>query len=172
MPVKLVEQFIKRTFYLKPHHTELNIDFHIYIYDDGPLNNALQAQIDSLQANDYIHLNGHCENITQQLQMLDALLMTSNHEGLPMVLLEAMCLQTPIIAHAVGGISHLLGQGKYGTLVHKHTAKAFTEAIINLIKQPKKHQQLARLAYERVKQNYSVRHAATAYLSIYKQIIS
>ncbi|MDX2505060.1 MAG: glycosyltransferase [Gammaproteobacteria bacterium] len=168
VPVKRVDLFIESAFYLKQHHPEINIDF--YIYGDGPLNNALQAQIESLQANDYIHLNGHCENMTQQLQMLDALLMTSDHEGLPMVLLEAMCLKIPIIAHAVGGIPHLLNNGKRGTLIHNHCAEAFAEAIVTLIDQPQQFQQLAQLAFDRVKQNYSARSAADGYLDIYKKL--
>ena len=87
-----------------------------------------------------------------------------------MVLLEAMCMKTPIIAHAVGGIPHLLEQGKCGTLVRSHTAKAFAEAIIHLINQPKQHQQLALSAFERVKHNYSARSTADAYLKVYKII--
>ncbi len=166
-PVKRVNLFIESAFYLKQHYPDLSIHFHIY--GDGPLHETLQAQVQSLQADQYIYFEGHCENITQELQTLDALLMTSDHEGLPMILLEAMCLKIPIIAHAVGGIPHLLERGKCGVLVHDHTAKAFAEAIINLINQPKQHQQLALIAFKRLKQNYSARRTANAYLNIYKQ---
>jgi glycosyltransferase involved in cell wall biosynthesis len=170
VPVKRVDLFIESAFYLKQHHPELSIHFHIY--GDGPLHNTLLTQAQSHQAENYIHFEGHCENITQQLQTLDALVMTSDHEGLPMILLEAMCLQTPIIAHAVGGIPHLLDHGKCGALIHSQTAKAFAEAILDLIEQPIQRQQLTHLAFERVRQNYSAMHTATAYLSVYKQITS
>ena len=168
--VKRVDLFINSAAYLKLHHPDLPISFHIY--GDGPLYDALQTQIRSQQAENYIHLEGHCENITLQLQTLDALLMTSDHEGLPMILLEAMCLKIPVIAHAVGGIPHLLNHGKCGILVDDHSPKAFAEAIINLITQPKQCQQLTRLAFERVTQKYSAKHTATAYLNVYKQITS
>jgi len=168
-PVKRIDLFINSAVFLKQHHPDLPI--HFYIYGDGPLYNNLQAQVQLQQADDYIHFEGHCENITQQLQTLDALLMTSDHEGLPMILLEAMCLQTPIIAHAVGGIPHLLNQGTCGTLVNSHTPEAFADAIIKMINQPEQHQQLTQLALERIKQKYSARHAATAYLSVYEQMI-
>jgi len=105
-PVKRIDLFIDSAIRLKKHHPDLPV--HFYIYGDGPLNSALQSQVQTKQASDYIHFEGHCENIIQTLQTLDALLMTSDHEGLPMILLEAMCLQIPIIAHAVGGIPHLL----------------------------------------------------------------
>ena len=169
-PVKRVDLFIETALYLKKYHPELSIHFHIY--GGGPLSDTLQAQVQSQQAEDYIHFEGHCENIAQQLQTLDALLMTSDHEGLPMVLLEAMCLQIPIIAHAVGGIPHLLDEGRCGTLIHNHSEIAFSEAIVKLIKQPEQHQQLAQFAFERVHQNYSARSTADAYLKVYKKIIS
>ncbi len=96
--------------------------------------------------------------------------MTSDHEGLPLILLEAMCLQTPIIAHAVGGIPDLLDQGRCGVLVHKHTTDAFVEAIINLIKHPDQHRKLAESALERVSKNFSASANAFSYLKIYQQL--
>ena len=168
VPVKRVDLFIDSAVYLKQHYPELSI--HFYIYGDGPLYDKLQTQAVSQQAEDYIHFEGHCEDITQQLQTLDALLMTSDHEGLPMILLEAMCLQLPIIAHAVGGIPHLLDQGRCGVLVQNQTAKAFAEAMVKLINQPGQYQQLAQLAFERVNQNYSARSTADAYLKVYKEL--
>lgn len=168
-PVKRIDLFIESAVYLKQLHPNLPIHFHIY--GDGPLNSDLQARVDTHQATDFVHFEGHCENISQQLKTLDALVMTSDHEGLPMILLEAMCLQIPIIAHAVGGIPHLLDQGSCGTLVNTHSPKAFADAIISLIEQPEQHQRLAQLAFARVKQNYSARHTAIAYLSLYEQMI-
>lgn len=95
--------------YLKKHYPELNIHFHIY--GSGPLQETLATQVRENHADNYIHFEGHCDTIAQELQTLDTLLMTSDHEGLPMILLEAMSLKTPIIAHAVGGIPNLLDQG-------------------------------------------------------------
>ena len=44
--------------------------------------------------------------------------MTSDHEGLPMILLEAMALKIPVLAHAVGGIPKLLDYGNCGILIN------------------------------------------------------
>lgn len=168
VPVKRVDLFIDTAIYLKQHHPELSIQFHIY--GDGPLQDSLTTRVQSIQTDNYIYFEGHCDNIAQKLLTLDALLMTSDHEGLPMVLLEAMCLQIPIIAHAVGGIPNLLNYGKCGTLISNHTAEAFAEAILNRVKQPEKHLKLAAKAYERIKNNYSASHNASAYLDVYKRI--
>lgn len=169
-PVKRVDLFIESAAHLKHYHPELNIHFHIY--GEGPLRATLTEQVKSLQSDDFIHFEGHTENIPQQLQTLNALLMTSDHEGLPMILLEAMCMKTPIISHAVGGIPNLLNFGECGTLIYNHNAKSFAEAIVNVISQPSKYSQLAELASKRLEKHYSAHSTANAYLITYKNVIN
>ena len=83
-----------------------------------------------------------------------------------MILLEAMCLQVPIIARAVGGIPHLLNQGQCGILDRHQTAKAFSNARTSLINQPEQSQQFTQLALKRVNQRHSEKTTASAYLKI------
>lgn len=168
-PVKRVDLFIECAVYLKHNHPELDIHFHIY--GEGPLRAALTEQVNSRQADAYIHFEGHTENIPQQLQTLNALLMTSDHEGLPMILLEAMCMKTPIIAHAVGGIPELLDHGKCGTLVNTHTPEAFAQAITKLILQTEEHRTKTERAFSRVIDRFSAEHTANVYLDRYKKVI-
>lgn len=169
VPVKRVDLFIQCAIHIKQQYPELNIKFHIY--GDGPLLNQLRAQVETAQAENHIHFEGHCSDIPQQLKTLDALIMTSDHEGLPMILLEAMCMKTAIIAHAVGGIPNLLDHGKCGILVNNHNSIAFAEAIIRLIEHPEQHQQLTRQALERVRQEYSANQSAINYLKIYNKLV-
>ena len=164
--VKRVDLFIDAALHIKRHHPENNVHFHIF--GSGPLQEMLTATVSANHANDYIHFEGHIENIPQHLQTLDALLMTSDHEGLPMILLEAMCMKTPIIAHAVGGIPHLLDNGLCGTLIQEHTPKSYADAIVRLISQPIQYQQQAELAFKRIELQYSAGLTASSYLNTYK----
>lgn len=168
-PVKRVDLFIECAVHLKQHRPDLNIHFHIF--GSGPLQEKLEAQVNNNQARDYIHFEGHTENIPQQLQMLNALLMTSDHEGLPMILLEAMCMKTPIISHAVGGIPNLLNNGNCGTLTYEHHALSFANAIVNLVEKPAQHVEKANLAFKRLNQYYSAKKTASSYLNIYRKLI-
>ena len=47
---------------------------------------------------------GHRDDIHETLSAMDLLLITSDREGIPMVLLEAMALGVPVVARDVGGI--------------------------------------------------------------------
>ena len=124
-----------------------------------------------LGTEEIIYFEGHCDNMPQRLQGLDALMMTSDHEGLPMILLEAMALNVPIIAHAVGGIPRLLDDGTCGTLVEEQIAGSYAHEILQLHQSPQRFSDFSDNALERVQSIYSAEHNANEYLSVYSEII-
>ncbi|MES0328015.1 MAG: glycosyltransferase, partial [Gammaproteobacteria bacterium] len=134
VPVKRVDLFIKAAAELLNTRPELKTSFHIF--GDGPLRAELTTLSKKLNIEKMIHFEGHCENMRQELANLDILLITSDHEGLPMVLLEAMALKTAVIAHDVGGIPTVLKQGECGVLVSEHQPLAYADAIYKLIESP------------------------------------
>jgi glycosyltransferase involved in cell wall biosynthesis len=64
---------------------------------------------------------------------MDCLALTSDNEGLPMVLLEALTLGVPVVAHAVGGLPEVLAGVTGQRLVSEHTAAGYAEAIAGLV---------------------------------------
>ena len=170
VPVKRVDIFIKAAAELLNTRPELNISFHIF--GDGPLRTELAMLNKKLNTEKMVHFEGHCENMQQELLDLDMLVITSDHEGLPMILLEAMVLQTPIIAHAVGGIPRLLDQGKCGALVSDHQPSAYAEAIYQLIKNSKTRKNIVDNALTRVTTFYSSEKNATAYHTVYRSLVA
>ena len=169
VPVKRVDMIIRTARQLLDEYPKLNISFHIF--GDGPLLTELKALNEQLQTRHIVHFEGHCENIPNELQRLDALLMTSDHEGLPMILLEAMALQTPIIAHAVGGIPNLLDQGSCGYLVEDHSASGYAREIYNLYQAPKLRTTITDNALKRVNEHYSAEQNAKAYCAEYNNLL-
>lgn len=169
VPVKRVDLFIKTAGQIKQHYPQLNTEFHIY--GDGPLYEELQRLNHDSRTDDIVHFEGHSESIHKDIRSLDALLMTSDHEGLPMTLLEAMALRTPIIAHAVGGIPNLLDYGKSGRLVEMHTVQGYSDAIKQLFSSDEIVTDLTERAYQRVVENYSADSNANNYLNLYRSLI-
>jgi len=169
VPVKRVDIFIRTAKYLHDMHGELNLDFHIY--GDGPLRNELEALARSLDTGLYLRFEGHCDNLPAVLRNLDLLLMTSDHEGLPMILLEAMTLQIPVIAHRVGGITSLLDQGECGVLVEDHRPEGYARAVRELCVKPELRGEIARKALQRIKTCYSARQNADNYCIEYRKIL-
>lgn len=100
------------------------------------------------------------------------LLMTSDHEGLPMILLEAMTLSVPIISHGVGGIPHLLDHGNCGILVHDHSAPAYAREILRLAEDHIATSNITKLALNRVTTHYSAEQNTNKYYEEYKRILN
>ena len=129
VPVKRVDIFIAAARYLLEQKPDPGIRF--YVIGDGPLREELESLSHKSGTERIVHFLGHQDDILRHIQDLDALMMTSDHEGLPMVLLEAMALRVPIIAHRTGGIPGLLDQGTCGILVDNQDPAAYARAIMH-----------------------------------------
>ena len=62
-----------------------------------------------------------------------ALVMPSLTEGLPITLLEAMSLKTPVVASAVGEIPKVLGDGQGGGLLRDIEPETITRALAEAV---------------------------------------
>ena len=168
VPVKRVDLFIKAAHLLLNDKPGLDLSFHIF--GDGPLLNELRSLNAELGTENNVHFEGHTAHLAEELADLGMLLMTSDHEGLPMVLLEAMALKTPIIAHAVGGIPVLLNHGECGLLVTDHSPAGYAAALGKLIDSADLRAQISKNAYQRVVDKYSAKNNADEYELIYREI--
>ena len=165
VPVKRVDLFIQSAHYFREHYGNIKVSFHIF--GDGPLFDELNTLCASLDLTDIVLFEGHCENIHQRIEELDILMMTSDHEGLPMVLLEAMALGTPIIAHAIGGIPKLLCEGRCGFLVRDQSESGYANTFKNAVEHADDLREIAGIALEQVSRYYNANKNAAAYLTEY-----
>ena len=168
VPVKRVDFFINAARYLRDNYPDVIANY--YIFGDGPLKSELETLTRVRNMDSIIHFEGHCDDMLERLQNLDMLIMTSDHEGLPMVLLEAMALKIPIVAHATGGIPVLLDGGSCGVLVRDHSPEGYAREICRLARSPSNLSEFAEMALKRVRSHYSAKHNAKAYLSQYHEV--
>ena len=56
--------------------------------------------------------------------LFDILVLPSFTEGLPIIILEAMQADTPIVASALGGVPEVLGNGRYGLILEPRNPKS------------------------------------------------
>jgi L-malate glycosyltransferase len=104
-----------------------------HIFGDGPLRATLAAQAVALNLSDIAVFHGHRHDIVACLAALDVVVICSDHEGLPMTLLEALAVGTPVAAHAVGGMTQLLSDSGGGLLVNRHDAAAYANTVQALL---------------------------------------
>ena len=93
-------------------------DFVIYIYGEGELRKDIQSVIDDLKVNDCCVLAGRSNQMTDVYQSADIFVMTSNFEGMPNALMEAMASAVPCIStDCPTGPSELIDNGINGFLI-------------------------------------------------------
>jgi glycosyltransferase involved in cell wall biosynthesis len=101
----------------------------LLIIGDGPQRAALEARITAHGMGEHIHLSGYVEGADRALQGAAGFVMSSLTEGMPLVLLEAMQWNVPILATSVGAIPELLGEGQRGRLVPPGSVEALADAL-------------------------------------------
>lgn len=93
-----------------------SLSFEMRIIGEGSLRNQLQSQIDILGLNDCVKLIGWQKNPYSQMRAADIFLLTSDMEGGPLVVCEAICLGLAIVSTDVGYVKDVLEDGKYGII--------------------------------------------------------
>ena len=82
----------------------------LLLVGDGPDLGALKALVRAEGLEDAVVFAGWSDNLSQVYSAIDALVIPSRYEGLPLVLLQAMYLRLPVIASAVDGMVDTLPQ--------------------------------------------------------------
>lgn len=101
------------------------------ILGDGPTSNELLELITELKLDTTIELIGFRQNVYEFIKASDSLVLTSEWEGLPTVLIEALALGTQVVStDCKSGPSEILENGKYGFLAPVGDVKEIAEAML------------------------------------------
>lgn len=103
----------------------------LLILGDGPLYNDLKALIKELHLEKNVYLLGIRFNPFPLLKRADCFVLSSNHEGQPMTLFEAMILEKPVISTDIVGSRSAL-EGRPGYLV-ENSESGLSKGMINFI---------------------------------------
>jgi len=144
---------------------------HLYVIGDGPLAAQLITLANDLNVSDRVTFTGALDPVHPMLAQMDLLIMPSDHEGLPMTLLEAMVLKVPIVAHGVGGITKVTRDGELATLVHVHTEQGYAEAIAKSLLDADAMRIRSEAAAEYVKREYDISRKYLDYLDLYNELL-
>lgn len=126
-PVKRVDIFLEIAQIMT---TQSNLAFPLkfHVIGDGKLRKSLEQRARHLGLGEVVIFHGQRADIPSCIKSLDCIVMCSDHEGTPMVALEAISLGTPMVVHAVGGLNEIF-DGVNESLVVEQTAKAYISKI-------------------------------------------
>lgn len=106
-------------------------EYKLLIYGEGALRNKLEEQIISLGLNERVILCGNVKNLRENIYDSSLFIMSSNYEGMPNALMEAMSIGLPVISTdcPCGGPRFLIDNMKNGILVPVNDVDLMIEAI-------------------------------------------
>ncbi len=96
------------------HYKNKNVKFHLA--GDGPLRTELTRLTNTLGLNEHVVFHGFSTNPLPLMKQMDLVVVTSDREGTPRCLLEAMSLGRTCIASDIPGMSELIRDGETGYL--------------------------------------------------------
>lgn len=103
----------------------------LIILGDGPLRNDLEAYVKKQSLEQVIHLMGNVDNAEEYYAQADIFALSSEYEGLPLVILEAMAAGLPIVSTDVGGIRDIVADN--GILIESGNKDMLVEALMKII---------------------------------------
>jgi glycosyltransferase involved in cell wall biosynthesis/protein-tyrosine-phosphatase len=107
------------------------------IVGDGPLRSELESCARRLGIGDACLFVGARQDVYDLVAAMDVFVLPSVDEGIPMALLEAMALETPVVATAVGGVPEVVAHRATGLLVRSGDEPGLAEASLELIRDPR-----------------------------------
>ena len=101
---------------------------------------------------------------------MDIFVLCSDHEGLPMALLETLYLGVPVVARPVGGIAEVIQDGVSGVWVRSAEPDDLASACISLLRDDSRRHFLARGGAEVVAKEFTARHTAEQTAALYRSL--
>lgn len=144
------------------------IPIHLFAIGEGPERNHLEKL---KEGSEFIHLAGFRQDIHGCLRVSDCLLLTSDSESFPLVLLEAARAKIPVVTTDVGGVSALLPSEEFGFIAPVGDADKIADYLRKLyeLKNSGNIEVMGKKLYQHAKQHFSVEQLEQATRYAYKK---
>ena len=143
--------------------------FHALIVGDGPDRVAVEKEIRRLDLVREVELLGERRDVSDLLAASDVFVLSSDSEGLPMSILEAMANGLPVVATAVGGVPEVVLDGETGFLVPPGDSKRLAAALARLVDDAGLRRSLGDAGRRRVEEaGFDLRSFQRAHVELYR----
>ena len=146
---------------------KLEIPVKFQIAGDGVLRLELENLINKLNLNAYVELLGNRKDIPQLLNNSKFFILSSKHEGLPTVVIEAMACGCFVIATDCGGTAEIMGDT--GILVPPQDSQALAQAMQQALSLTDEQIEVNnKRARKRIEELFSLEKSVEKWLEIYE----
>lgn len=150
------------------------LDFKLVFVGDGPLRSDIEKQIAQYGLQKHIEITGWAssDQVREQLLASRAMVLPSFAEGLPVVIMESLALNRPVISTYVAGIPELVEPGVCGWLVPPGSAEVLAIAMRAALEAPlEKLEEMGKAGAQRVAQQHNVDLEAKKLVALFESAI-
>lgn len=145
---------------------------HLVIVGDGPSRIDVERKIERLNLCNNVHLLGVRSNMQEILCGADAFLLNSTLEGMPLVLLESMACEVPVVTTPAGGVPELVRPGVDGIVTKGFEPDEFAQEVIKILENDSLRSKLAKAGRKRVVENFSPDKIVPMYERVFEEAIA
>jgi len=138
---------------------------------DGAKRQELVQLVAALDLQAHVTFAGHRKDIPAVMFALDVLVSSSQWEGLPNVIMEAMAAERPIVATDVGDVAVLVDHQRSGLLVQPGDPEALAQAVVALLQDESRRLEMGKQGRLRVEQQFTHDQMVAATSAVYHQLL-
>ena len=146
-------------------------DVHLWIAGEGEARADLTRLVEELGCGQFVRLLGHVADPQLFYEAMDLFALSSIREGLPNVVLEAMAMETPVVATRTAGVPVLVEDGRSGLTVEPGSEQALTSGLAQVIENHDLGRRLAAAARRRVEEQFSFARRMEKIVAIYDDVL-
>ena len=144
------------------------LNFSVELIGDGPLHDLLEQQVQTLNISNCVSLRGHVDNIPALLSKATFLVHTSDAEGSPNTIMEAMACGRAVIATGVGDTPCLVEDGKTGFVVSRGDDTMLVDRMATLIKDRELCNRMGEAGRAKAEREFGLDRVVSGTLAVYR----
>jgi len=139
-----------------------------------PVARGVESETQELGLDNVVAMPGAAEQgeVLQWWRRAAVGVLTSEHEGMPVSLMEAAACGVPVVATSVGGVPELVRDGETGLLAPASDAAALADALAKMLGDASWRARLGAAARRRAEENFSVRHQMDRLLGLWAEVLA
>ena len=143
------------------------VNVQLRIAGEGPLLEPLKDRASALAIREQVEFLGHSADVAAVLGESAMLVHTSDSEGCPNAVMEAMACGRAVVAGNVGDVPFLVEEGTTGFVVPSHDEPAFVEKIARLIHDPGLRRRMGNAGRRRIEEHFTMDRLVADTLRVY-----
>lgn len=163
-PIKGIAHFLEAARTI----SEQRPDVIFLIVGDGPLRHSLELLSTALSIQKHVRFLGYREDIYDLINIMDIVVLSSLHEGIPSVLLEALTMRKSIVATRVGGIPEVVTDGAGAILIEPSNPAQLAAACLKLLDSSTQGDEFTTKHRDQIVQRFSSEVSSEKVIALYK----